>query len=148
MWYFCGLHDSIDDFGASAAIAEISVQGCILDLTLSLWKSRKCASRFVDSFASDNLCYFPHFQVFRQLMNKKIAPGHKVGKRYLISNIMVKPLQFSDSSGSNTTGWITVFYRGLTRICTPAQYGYINPEIVYYYFNASSPKVAETMPGN
>ena len=43
---------------------------------------------------------------------------------------MVEALQFFDGSGFNIAAWITAFYRGLTRICTPEQDGDANPEIV------------------
>ena len=48
-----------------------------------------------------------------------MALEDEVGKRYLTGNFMVKPLQFSDGSGSNFVGLITAFYNGLARICTP-----------------------------
>ena len=51
-------------------------------------------------------------------------------KRYLTLKFMVEPLQFSDGGGFNIAAWITAFYRGLTRICTPEQDGDANPEIV------------------
>ena len=43
---------------------------------------------------------------------------------------MVEALQFSDGGSFNIAAWITVFYSGLTRICTPEQDGDANPEIV------------------
>ena len=43
---------------------------------------------------------------------------------------MVEALEFSDGGGFNIATWITAFYKGLTRICTPEQDGDANPEIV------------------
>ena len=51
---------------------------------------------------------------------------------------MVKPLQFSKGGSSNTADYyITAFYRGLTRICTPQQDGHANLETVYTYYKDS-----------
>ena len=55
-----------------------------------------------------NICSSPDHQTL---------PEDKVG--YLTQNFLVKPLQFFNSSGSNTAGQIKIFYRGPTRICFP-----------------------------
>ena len=61
---------------------------------------------------------------------QKFASEDEYGKRYLTFKFMVEALQFSDGGGFNIAAWITAFYRGLTRICTPEQDGDTNPEIV------------------
>ena len=74
--------------------------------------------------------YFSHSQTFRQLGIQKFTPEDEDQKRYLTFKFMVEALQFSDGGGFNIGTWITAFYRGLTRICTPEQDGDANPEIV------------------
>ena len=58
---------------------------------------------FVDSFASQE----HGAKIFRISDNwwiKNLASENEVGKIYLTSIFIFKPLQFSDSSGSNITG--------------------------------------------
>ena len=49
---------------------------------------------------------------------QKFASEDKVRKKCFIVNFMVKPLQFSKGDGSEITGKITTFFRGLTTIST------------------------------
>ena len=120
----------IDDFTVSGEMPLLKFP-CGVQLGLwtrkTLWKSvkiQRMSTLVCGFFCIIMPCaniYFSHSQTFRQLVKTKIRTWRWRWEKIFDFQIMVEALQFSDSSGFNITGWITAFYRGLTRFAPPSK---------------------------